>query len=734
VTALDPFGNVATGYTGIIHFASTDNQAALPSNYAFTSNDQGTHTFAATLKMAGTQSLTATDTANSSINGRQTDIRVTPAEANKLVLSVPSSVGLNVPFEASVTARDPFNNVATGYTGTVHFSSSDSYAKLPDDYTFTAADAGVHDFSVSLDTLGAQTITVKDVTRSQLTATGNVSVSVNLFAPPIRVTTGARPRGVATGDFDGNGTQDIVTVDQNSGTYSVILGNGDGTFQPAVIYPLGQGPTDVEVADVNGDGIPDLVTAVYGAGKVDVLLGNGDGTFQAPVAYTAGSQPNKIAVADLTGNGILDLVVANYGSRNVSVLLGDGTGRFGSPTNFPVNGNPWWVTVADLNGDGVPDLVTANDKPSVSVLPGNGDGTFYLKENLFADPNPRSVEAGDFNGDGILDLAVGNYESGTIFIYRGNGDGTFMGPTKYTEFSQGPQSMVLADLTGDGNLDVITANQGGGTWVLLGRGDGTFQPPIQYAVAPDALAVTAADLTGNGAPDLVTASDFIQAVVVQFNLAPAKTFDVIAPDSVTADVPFDVTVTARNAFGGIAVGYVGSVHFTCTDASAVLPPDYAFSAADKGVHTFAVTLNTPGDQVITVRDTVTSYLAGNATITVTAGSLVPSARHRRTEPEFLPGLTIVSALPSLEVSAVAPAFGIIPPASIDEIPWEVENLHLPSAASMQEHRVAVSEVEWPRTDSDRAQPNPFSSGYLLESTKSVSAAGPFLSWEGDTLE
>jgi hypothetical protein len=673
VTAQDPYGNVATGYTGTVKFASSDGQASLPGNYMFTVNDKGTATFTATLKTAGIQSLTALDSFNGSIIGSQTGISVTPAQASKLVLTVPNTAELNDPFTATVTARDPFNNVATSYAGTVHFTSSDSYAKLPPDYVFTDVDAGVHSFSVSLGTLGSQTITVTDVDNSLLTGTGTVSVSVNLFGPPIKIPTGSRPRGVATGDFNGDGFQDIVTADEYGGTYSIILGNGDGTFQAAHIYSLGQTPTDVAVADVNGDGIPDLITALYGAGKVDVLLGNGDGTFQAPVAYSAGSQPNKVAVADFNGDGILDMAVANYGSKNVSILLGDGTGKFGPPTNFAVNGNPWWVTAVDLTGNGILDLVTANNQPSVSVLLGNGDGTFRPGVDLGADPHPRDVEAGDFNGDGIPDLAVGNYESGTIFIYLGNGDGTFKGPTKYTEFGQGPQSMVLADVNGDGYLDVVTADQGGGTWVLLGKGDGTFQPPLSYQVGGTALAVTTGDFNGDGAPDVVTASDGVGAII-QMNLAPAKAFEVMAPDTVTAGVPFEVTVSAQNAFGGTALGYLGTVHFTSTDEGANLPTDYHFTAADKGVHTFTVTLNTSGDQVLTVIDTQKSTLTGSAIITVTTFRLFPSTGNTRPELAFPTGPVVATLLPWSSTIGVLTVPPDRDPAAVVEKPQPLEDL------------------------------------------------------------
>jgi uncharacterized repeat protein (TIGR03803 family) len=178
VTATDQYGNVVTGYTGTVSFTSSDPQASLPANYTFTTGivggnpgDNGVRTFSATLKTAGSQSITATDTSNSSWTGTQSGITVTPGAATHLSINAPSSVRKGVAFNATVTALDAYGNVATGYTGTVQFTSSDRQAKLPANYTFAAADNGVHTFSVTLNTTGTQSLTVKD-TAKKSTITG----------------------------------------------------------------------------------------------------------------------------------------------------------------------------------------------------------------------------------------------------------------------------------------------------------------------------------------------------------------------------------------------------------------------------------------------------------------------------------------------------------------------------------------------------------------------------------
>jgi hypothetical protein len=178
VTALNADGSVNTGYTGTVHFTSSDPHAILPADYPFTAADQGVHTFTVTLKTAGSQSITATDTTGS-FDGSESGIVVQPAAAAQLVLSAPSSVAQGTKFSVTVTVEDAYGNVATGYTGTVHFTSSDSTATLPRNYTFTAADAGVHTFTRAfmLRKRGQQTLTVFDTSNSALTATDSINVT-----------------------------------------------------------------------------------------------------------------------------------------------------------------------------------------------------------------------------------------------------------------------------------------------------------------------------------------------------------------------------------------------------------------------------------------------------------------------------------------------------------------------------------------------------------------------------
>lgn len=198
VRVIDILGKLATKYTNTVYFSSSDFQAGLPLAYTFTAADAGVHTFTATLKTAGSQSITVSDPVDRAV-GSQTGVSITPAAAASIAVSAPAKATAGVAFTATVTARDAFGNIATGYTGKVHFTSTDTQAALPADYTFTAADAGVHTFTITLKTANNgsvfQTVTVADAGNSALKSVLSSDVSNNVatqivLAAPTNITAG----------------------------------------------------------------------------------------------------------------------------------------------------------------------------------------------------------------------------------------------------------------------------------------------------------------------------------------------------------------------------------------------------------------------------------------------------------------------------------------------------------------------------------------------------------------
>ncbi len=201
-TAKDAYNNTATSYSGTAHFISSDGQAVLPTNYTFVGGDAGTHTFTngVTLKTAGSQTVTATDTITGSITGTTSSITINPASATILTLSgISSPRTAGVASDVTVTAKDTYNNTATGYTGTVHFTSTDGQAILPSNYAFIGGDSGAHTFTggVTLKTSGTQTVTGTDTitgsitgVTSSLTVNPDVTAKLVITTNPASVTAG----------------------------------------------------------------------------------------------------------------------------------------------------------------------------------------------------------------------------------------------------------------------------------------------------------------------------------------------------------------------------------------------------------------------------------------------------------------------------------------------------------------------------------------------------------------
>jgi hypothetical protein len=234
----------------------------------------------------------------------------------------------------------------------------------------------------------------------------------------------------------------------------------------------------------------------------------------------------------------------------------------------------------------------------------------------------------DVNGDGRLDLVTANYaSSGTVSVLLGNGNGTFQSATNFAVGSY-PASVAVADVNGDGRPDLVVANHGSNTVsVLLGNGDGTFASATNFISGPGPFAIAVADVNRDGVPDLVAADSTGASVSVLLGERNAAThFQVSAPASVTAGTPFTVTVTALTAGGQLDAVYTGTVHFTSSDGAAVLPADYTFTLADAGSHTFTVTLKTTGSRTVKATDKHNSSLTDKAVVKVNAPAPPAPAR------------------------------------------------------------------------------------------------------------
>ena len=338
---------------------------------------------------------------------------------------------------------------------------------------------------------------------------------------------------VAVADLNGDGITDFIVADMDGCNVAVLIGIGDGNFRKQNIYFTGDPEQyeyahSISVGDFNGDGAADLAVATINSNHVSVLLGNGDGSFQAQVNYVTGDGPNVVTVGDLNGDGKTDLVVGNS-YNDISVLLGNGDGTFQPQTTYGAGRNPWSISVADVNGDGAVDLVVANTLDnSVSILRGNGDGSFRVQVTYAAGSKgtsewAESVAIGDFNGDGKLDLVVANSWSNHISVLLGNGDGSYRPKVTYPSGTapwsvSSPASVSVADFNGDGIADLAVANQFSyNVSVLLGNGDGTFQTQTTYEVGNGPRYLAVADFNGDGKVDLVVGNESGGKVSVLLN-------------------------------------------------------------------------------------------------------------------------------------------------------------------------------------------------------------------------
>jgi hypothetical protein len=346
--------------------------------------------------------------------------------------------------------------------------------------------------------------------------TENTTPPALQFATPAGYDVGKNPSGIAAGNLFGLG-RDLVVANAKSNSLSVLTNTGNGTFLPAVqLTTGGKAPKSVVLDDFNGDQLLDIAVTNSGSGNVSVFLNNGDGTFANPTLFAVGKKPGILRTADVNGDGHADLVTITAGNR-LSVLPGDGLGGFGAATSIVTGGTkPVDFLFADFNGDGHLDLAIAHaGSNNVAVLTANPDLTFGAPLLLPVGTKPTALASGDFDGDGRADLAVTHAVSHFISVLLNASNGVttaFKDQIKLLHPGKNsPAALVVGDLDRDGRDDLVVANTATGSIsAFLNAGAASFRSAVRIDLdntpPRKTTAITLADLNGDGRLDIAAAN------------------------------------------------------------------------------------------------------------------------------------------------------------------------------------------------------------------------------------
>lgn len=446
-----------------------------------------------------------------------------------------------LPGTLSGSAASVFGRSTGPAAGTWTLEASDTRARFTPDVRFSAGEVVTVGLSEDLTAADTSTLRTEGYTfQFQVGVRPSGTTLTHLATHVVRSTPSQRTRvyGAQATDLDDDGWIDLAVVNQDTSDVRVLMNRADGSGNVTSILtpvnPTGSTPSPNEAADMNGDGIVDIVTANKVGDSISVLIGNGDGTFQPRVTYPAGDLPRGMAVLDMDGDGDTDVVTANANSSDLSLFFNNGAGVLSPQVRIQGGGAAeWGLAAGDMNEDGILDLVVgAQFSQRVIVMRGNGNGTFTqagVTENVGG--GVWMIVLGDVNGDGHLDAALANGTSDSAAILLGDGQGN-LAVHQTTAIADWVVATDLGDLDGDGDLDwMLSSFTGGGFTLFLNDGAGNFTFERFFPATANAACTLMVDLDNDLDLDLVLLDEIADEAVLMENTSLGAEFCVSAPNS-----------------------------------------------------------------------------------------------------------------------------------------------------------------------------------------------------------
>ena len=409
--------------------------------------------------------------------------------------------------------------VSVGGAGEVMAFRNDGFGDFAPFGASFQAGGGVIDFALGLvDGDQAVDLVVARLERSDLQFFGGNGDGTFRGVTSLAFQQTVRPSGVVIGDFDGDGRGDVAIADMNQNRVVLLVGDPSGMPTTEVAVPVGDLPFGLTAGDVTGDGVDDIVVACLLAPSIDIVAHAGAGAFQNTRSITVEGQPALPSIADVTGDGMNDVLCSVLDRRVLEVLPFTAGQIAADGLELALTGSPLPPAIADVDGDGIVDvLVPAYGGPVANLFRGGPGGPIGGRMTRAPDvPSPEIVAAADLDGDGTVEVLASSFASSTLSLLRGSAgaDGSpRLDPLTSIEMTRLVRNVVTADIDRDGRLDLLVALDGGvrilanrsSAGTLAFEGFPSSDPNDLYAPAAGPFELTIADIDGDGALDLVIA-------------------------------------------------------------------------------------------------------------------------------------------------------------------------------------------------------------------------------------